>query len=113
MNSEWDGLEITVGGSFNELAQILTTQSEQLGGKIKCDPTLHGETPNILVWRCQVKLRVSPAAAYNFPGITGAVGLMNNDASHRPHLCRLLELIGPPSIIGHGRAAECLGVKLG
>ncbi len=36
---------------------------------------------------------------------------MNDDASRRAQLRRLFELVGPPSVIRHGLAAECLGVK--
>src|SRR5690606_7615777 len=103
--------EVAAARLHLEGVEVEAGAAEQVDGDVALDPALDRHALGGRVLAHDVELRAGPAVVDGGPAIGGRGGLVHDDDAGGSAAGRLLVLVGPAPVIGHGPAVE--GVQLG
>ena len=89
---------------------VLAGRLQQRRGGLERQPALDRRAAHVLVRRHQVEA-FAAEALHDVEGVAGRRGLVDDEHGRRAQFRRLLVLVGPAAVVGHGLAAEGLRIE--
>ena len=105
-------VEIAACRRGRQFGEIKAGGAQEFAGGVLCHPAFQRKAIHVFIGAFEIELFRAPAIAHDFPGISGAISLVHDEAAGCAQFRGLFEFIGPSSVIRHGLTAKRLGIKL-